>query len=337
MEFVGHTDIGDAFARLQSGRRLYCAVAFWGRGAATHLGLPRAGQDLRILCNLSMGGTNPAEISSLMTDGAKVRQIDTLHAKVYIGDQEMLVTSANASNNGLGFEGLAQGNWIEAGAIGPVQPQAVEWFDQLWSESREITRDDLRKAKIAWAHRQRNLPTLPSFSMFDPDGEVLPLLDWYQNMDRIPDKDGIARQLGQPYTEAIDRRLSDSVEVRGPDEVRLTEDRRVLTWRRTKGNKGKVGRAPLVWQHLGPFIEAAYPAEAGQPSVDVRLPAELPGPAPFDATEPKFRAAFVRVLESRDFDKLREDEVDGPWNNAVRTRLLRHFWRQVKDTYLLAS
>jgi hypothetical protein len=337
MEFVGHTEIAGAFARLRQGRRLYCAVAFWGRGAADSLGLPRVGQGLKIICNLSMGGTNPTEIRLLLGRGAKVKQFDTLHAKVYIGDDEMLVTSANASNNGLGFEGLPQGTWIEAGAIGPVQPQALKWFKQLWSEARQITQDDLRKAALAWEHRQRNLPTLRSFGMFDLDAQTLPLLDWYEYGDFIPDKAGIARQLGQAYSEEVHRRLSDAIDVFGPkDKKLLTEGRWVLTWCRTKGVRAKVGRVALLWQQLGPFIKAAYRPAAGEPTVDVRLPAERPGPVPFDAAERKFRAAFVHVLESADFDELRVGEFDGPWNTAERTRLLLPFWRQVKDTYLSA-
>jgi len=337
MDFVGHTEIDGAFARLRQSRRLYCAVAFWGRGAAAYLGLPRDHQDLQILCNLSVGGTNPDEIRRLLQVGAKVRQIDTLHAKVYIGDDEMLVASANASSNGLGFEGHAQGHWIEAGAIGPVQPRALEWFQELWSDSRPVTPEDLAAADEAWATRQRNRPPLASFSLFDADAEILPLLDWYRRSEWIANETAIAQQLGQAYDDNTADRLGDSVDVRGPEDAALLKKGRwVLKWKRTKGpaDKGKVGSAALEWMQIGLFVKEAYSTHSGAPWIDVMFPAENPKPVPFDVCEPRFRAAFVNVLEQPTFDLLRVGQYDGPWNTPERTDRLQPFWRAVQDRYL---
>ncbi|MBC7477479.1 MAG: phospholipase D family protein [Pseudorhodobacter sp.] len=337
MDFVGHTEIDGAFARLRQSRRLYCAVAFWGRGAAAHLGLPRDHQDLQILCNLSMGGTNPDEIRRLLQVGAKVQQIDTLHAKVYIGDDEMLVASANASSNGLGFEGHAQGHWIEAGAIGPVQPQALEWFQKLWSDSRPVTPDDLAAADEAWATRQRNRPPLASFSLFDVEAQPLLLLDWYGDKDWTANETVVAEQLGEAYSDEIEDRLGDALDVVGPQDVEvLKEGRWVLRWTRTKGsrNKGKVGPAALEWMQIGQFVEKAYHSNPKGPWVDVMMPAEGDTPVPFDVCEPRFRAAFVNVLEQPTFDLLRVGQYDGPWNTPERTARLQPFWHAVKARYL---
>ena len=71
MKFVGHEGINAAFDRLLGNSRLYCAVAFWGYGASKHLQLPRLGRDIRIICNLSMGGTNPDEIRRMVEGGAQ--------------------------------------------------------------------------------------------------------------------------------------------------------------------------------------------------------------------------------------------------------------------------
>lgn len=43
---------------------------------------------------------------------ADLRQSDYLHAKVYIGQEAAIVTSANASANGLGLEGHEQACWL---------------------------------------------------------------------------------------------------------------------------------------------------------------------------------------------------------------------------------
>jgi hypothetical protein len=92
-----------------------CAVAFWGRGAEKSFGAKIS--NVKIICNLNMGGTNPEPIKILSKDVRRfeLRQCDTLHAKVYIGDQSAVVTSANNSTNGLGVEGALTKGWIEAG------------------------------------------------------------------------------------------------------------------------------------------------------------------------------------------------------------------------------
>ena len=105
MKFLFDAELRAAVQNLQRKRQWYCAVAFWGRGAEE---LTRGiGHDnVKIICNLKSGGTNPYVIEVLQHQN--VRQNDLLHAKVYLGDNAAIVCSANASANGLGFEGREQ-------------------------------------------------------------------------------------------------------------------------------------------------------------------------------------------------------------------------------------
>ena len=338
MLFLRHDEIQASLAKLVKGKRLLCAVAFWGDGAAAHFELPREGQDVRILCNLSMGGTNPFEIERLGDAGIPLRQIDTLHAKVYIGDDDMVVTSANASCNGLGFEGRFAGNWIEAGAVGPVQKKALDWFEGLWAAAAHITPGDLERAKHMWAARPFAVPRAQSFEMFDPDSQHLPLVDWYGGGEWVANEESIARQLGrQHYTSQFDAFVDNSLDVLGPgDEAALTEGRWVLRWKRTRGvkNAGAVSRrTPLEWLQVGRLIMDAYRDIGSDSLTNVRFPAERAGPQPFDATEARFRVAFIDVVEREAFDELRA-EYDGEWNTPARTSLLRPFWITVKEQYM---
>ena len=116
------------------GSRALCAVAFWGSGAE-QLFLGPPDRDLRVICNLAMGGTNPHVILRLLEAGIDVRQCDALHAKVYIGTDDAVITSANASMNGLGLG--AEAGWIETGCIIPAEA-AVPWFEGLWDQSNAI-------------------------------------------------------------------------------------------------------------------------------------------------------------------------------------------------------
>lgn len=124
----------EAIQQTIRGSRALCAVAFWGSGAE-QLFLGPPDRDLRIICNLAMGGTNPYVIQRLLEAGVEVRQCDALHAKVYIGTTDAVITSANASTNGLGLG--AEAGWIETGCIIPAKA-AVPWFEGLWDRSDEI-------------------------------------------------------------------------------------------------------------------------------------------------------------------------------------------------------
>ncbi len=82
---------------------LDCAVAFWCKGAEALI--PKNVKP-RIICDLTSGGTNPQVVRDFLERCKdKVKHLDSLHAKVYVGKNAAIVTSANASINGLGFEG----------------------------------------------------------------------------------------------------------------------------------------------------------------------------------------------------------------------------------------
>ena len=99
---------GDAIAReitklVRKRRKVRAAVAFWGSGAAEQTGLASKGEG-QILCDLFSGGCNPKEIEKLMGVGLEVRTLGGMHAKLWTNGDSVILGSANASTNGLGFE-----------------------------------------------------------------------------------------------------------------------------------------------------------------------------------------------------------------------------------------
>lgn len=120
---------------IQENHSIDIAVAFWGKGAENLF----ANSDIpiRILCNLTSGGTNPAPIEKLHNKGVfkniEIKHLDDLHAKVLVGDKSAIVGSANISTNGLNIEEGEFDGWQEAGF---VTHDAVElekmrqWFEQ---------------------------------------------------------------------------------------------------------------------------------------------------------------------------------------------------------------
>ncbi|MBW4093348.1 MAG: hypothetical protein HIU82_19945 [Proteobacteria bacterium] len=181
MKFLSRNELSNAIMELMSGKRVRCAVAFWGAGSET-LFPAACNQDIRIVCNLRMGGTNPFTLDEHLLHRLTVQQHDTLHAKVYISETAAIVASANASANGLGFEGREQAAWHEAGVFTKEHKMVEEigrWFERIWHESRPIEDDDIRNAKAAWKSRQASKPSLTSFADFELTAHNLPLIWWY--------------------------------------------------------------------------------------------------------------------------------------------------------------
>ena len=131
------------------------AVAFWGAGAADLLGLTQ-GRKARVVCNLSMGGTNPSEIRKLLKRGVNVLQHSTLHAKIgIVGTGLSFVGSSNMSANGLGIEAAELTGWEEANVLFDHVDQELRMrFETLWEQAQRITKADLLAAEERWRARR---------------------------------------------------------------------------------------------------------------------------------------------------------------------------------------
>lgn len=148
-----------------SSRNLSLAVAFWGDGSEK-LFESWQGDNLRILCNLESGGTNPHVIRRLLAlantrCGIEIRTLDDLHAKVMLGDSGAVVGSANFSSNGLGLEGDECSGWREAGLFTDDAAQlavAQAWFDGIWEAARQISEAALLQAESDWKKRRNARP-----------------------------------------------------------------------------------------------------------------------------------------------------------------------------------
>ncbi|XYD11448.1 phospholipase D family protein [Methylobacterium sp. NMS12] len=181
MRFLAGTDLHAVVGKVIAGTNVRCAVAFWGAGAEDLIADPTTAH---IVCNLSLGGTNPGVIRTLMDRGAAVRQISSLHAKVYISAETAVVTSANASANGLALEGPEQAHWSEAGVelVGGKAASASDWFEGIWGQAQEIGLRDLARAEELWKARRRQRPGV-SFADYDVEAAIrertLPVTCWW--------------------------------------------------------------------------------------------------------------------------------------------------------------
>ena len=150
---------------IKNGKKVRIAVAFWGAQSES-LFEGFSGEHLQIICNLSMGGSNPTIIEKLMTiENVEVRQLDQLHAKLVLSDNGMVVGSANMSANGLGFEGEESDGFFELGVYitdSILLTDTAHWFDNKWNRARKISEQDIEVAKKKWLKRRGVRPSKES-------------------------------------------------------------------------------------------------------------------------------------------------------------------------------
>ncbi|WP_160818441.1 phospholipase D-like domain-containing protein [Nitrosomonas oligotropha] len=140
----------------------YLAVAFWGKGAEALLS-EYFNHEVKVICNLTSGGTNPEVIEHIRNiPNTHVRQLDNLHAKVLIGEDSAIIGSANLSTNGLSLEGSELHGWEEAGyrVSDPEQLKKIsEWYSRMWDASSSISDEDIEASRQKWKQRRGLRPT----------------------------------------------------------------------------------------------------------------------------------------------------------------------------------
>lgn len=126
------------------------AVAFWGEGAQRLL---NPNKRYKIICNLSVAGTNPKVIREINAfQNVEIKHLPDLHAKVVICKQKAIVGSSNFSSAGLGLRGKDSTSWIEAASL-TESNDARQWFYSNWSSALPIDEETLLSAESSWNNR----------------------------------------------------------------------------------------------------------------------------------------------------------------------------------------
>ena len=137
--------------------KLEIAVAFWGGGAENLL--KNRTPACKVICNLLSGSTNPSVIYELISCGHEVKHLNTLHAKMVIGNEAAILGSANFSANGLSLQGAESNGWDEAGYLVSSEKEICamrDWFSRTWDESINVDREMLKQAADIWNRRRRD-------------------------------------------------------------------------------------------------------------------------------------------------------------------------------------
>lgn len=161
-EFISGDDNTKAIKEIfKTKEMLKCAVAFWGEKAWELL--KDSKQEIRIICNLESGATNPFLIERLRGEkkNIRIRTQHNLHAKVYFTGNQAIVGSSNTSANGLSLEDEEAAGYIEASVITSdkkIIDSINSWFEELWENAYEIDKNLLQEAIEKWKNRRNNRP-----------------------------------------------------------------------------------------------------------------------------------------------------------------------------------
>jgi hypothetical protein len=272
-----------------------------------------------------------------MSLGANIMQCDTLHAKVYLSEKGAVVTSANASANGLGFEGAEQGNWIEAGTSFEDIESIVRWFDRQWKEeTRKIEESDLKTAKNAHRQNRRRRPSLNDFRDFDPTITPMPLVSWWPIDDNrtiiLNDRNKKAPLFRTD--EVTKRRIRDGVDIEGrADKVALKLGTWILWWCRKLNGEVSIGKG-VHWECTGEIVQSAFKYKGGRKWLDRAARAEDPPAVPFDVGTRKFLKDFSEVMNRPEFHLLRNADYKGAWFTHKRIEKTREFWSELRMKFI---
>jgi hypothetical protein len=156
--FIAESQNSETLTELiQSESNKLLAVAFIGSGFSNSVN-----GNVRIVCNLTSGATNPYEIKALLNkQNIEIKNNSKLHAKVYIETDRLIVSSANLSTNGIALE-EESAYWIEASIQTKVTEdimQATTWFNKLWAESESITQQMINDSIASFKGLRNARPT----------------------------------------------------------------------------------------------------------------------------------------------------------------------------------
>ncbi len=332
-------DLSRKIREVVEGKDARCAVAFWGRGAVQELFgtevLER--EDVHVVCDLSMGGTNPTTLRALgAPDNPQIRFLDGLHAKVFLSESGAVVGSANASNNGIGFMG-GNAQLREAGTYFSRESDAWrtirDWFVGLSeSESGQVDAEALNAAQLAWNCRRgagaiNNSQDVRDFLDYDPEVDGLIHVLWYQPADDIEYADFAVDGAG-------DNLERNSIHM-SPSDIDLRQSWVCCFQLNNSGFAD--GRTNPIFFFADALFEDAVYGDEGYENLLTQAPANIRPEPPFNFQDRDLIVAFRAVINDQHgpYASLRGEveAEDEPWLARDYVELMHRFWHDVQDRY----
>lgn len=320
----GSEDIAE---RLQRVHPVKVAVAYVGRGWSRFLD-PKYLRSVVVSPNL---GSNPSAIVELAeTVGwENLRLLEGLHSKLYIGDDTMMIGSANLSSNAFGSTQQEEACVVISDQ--ESMQKALELFDRYVSKAEEQfpdkqsklkriekLRQDWRKA-VAQGLTENELAEVQNFSCYRSDRDGRVYLAWYINED-------------SGYTNAVPVTIQNDIKLEvhlSPDDLK-PRSQWILHW--LMSHTGAVdGRSKPTWVYIHEVFDNGCDDEGYEMLCIQRSSLFLP-PRPFDEEDPHFVESFRKVMNRDEFSRLR-GESDAKWRLKDKVRLTKKFISALQEEY----
>ncbi len=161
-QFLADDKLSEKIKYICEGDNLRVACAFIGKGFNKHLLKTQKDGKLDLICDISMGGTNPDELKTLgAPNAANLKHLDNFHAKVFLSDNGVVAGSANASENGIGWinSPLHQEAGVFYGPKTKLFKKADKWFAEKWGRALQIDKIALKAAKTRFKSGMNGQPS----------------------------------------------------------------------------------------------------------------------------------------------------------------------------------
>lgn len=281
------------------------AVAFLGQGYKKFV----TPKELESIIISPTEGSNPYAIQQLAKDigWKKIFFLSKLHAKIYIGEKETLIGSANLSHNGLSDN---KGSLQEACVKMPTAKDVLSTYKYLLSKAKKEFKDESAKkealAKLfkVWGKRitagleKQKSNNVPIFKNYDSLANDSFFLEWFMSEDPEPDfKEGISLDCNA---------FKDWVYL--PKKDTIEKNDWILYWRRNNNGKCREN-GKLSWVYVHHIFRDVI-SYGKYTNLAVEYINEDKPPVPFQLT-PDFKKAFVTVINREKYKAFRKDDKDG--------------------------
>lgn len=340
-EFLYGEALSERIRDVVRGKNLRCAVAFWGAGAVEELFgneiLDR--EDVWIVCDISMGGTNPDTLCALgAPNNENLGHIEGLHAKLYHSDAGMVVGSANASRNGIGFmnnaAGLVEsGMFIKSGT--KTWKAARTWFEEdVWSQSTEIDEPTLMTAQITWRNRYfannrppfrqaREVENIREFLDYNSREHGLVYLAWFEE-----DDEGVNFNDDAPADIRNETNENWMNFARGDQDIHGAWICGFLL----NAHGQMHGRRNPIYFFADSILDRVIEDNEDYPILVFQGNIEAAVPPPFN-TDDEINNLFREVINQPGYADLRNHDGQDRWCATDHVELMHRFWRDVQTEY----
>lgn len=170
-------------------------------------------RSMKIICNARSSSTNPYILNSLLKNkNIDIKSRSDIHAKVYIFQNKVLISSANATPNGLGSGTLEAASLVESK---DAVDKTHSWYESLWNDKgsenvRDFSESDWEKLKSAWniKNGRNKLPMLIDLINTKSIPENVVFGFWHQVSDG-PSKDKVSKASSKDGLIELPERIED--------------------------------------------------------------------------------------------------------------------------------